>query len=228
MALTNAMLKATLAAPLIAVAFTASAQSLPFETGKCYDGPSVEAAMAKDQQKPLFIGKRVAVGGIFPGNSITMNDNGYGYNLERNPKTKELCVVTAFKNVQLNYVDNPQIPDWGLAIKRVDGIDVQNAYRPENGVRLVFRAQTYSKDANSNEIAGKAIVVATQPSVKAAAVWAVDSQGVPSSSFSMRDFGIVEANFTHFMGRGFGSGFASHKPAGGVMMASKSPELAPR
>ena len=126
----------------------------------------------------------------------------------------ELCIVTAFKNIQLNYVDNPQIPAWGLAIKPSNnGIDVQKAYRPENGGRLVFNAQTY-KNENGVEVSGKAIVVMAGTLNKTASVWSVSSEGIPSGSFSMQDFGIVDANFTHFMGRGFGSGIASDKPAG--------------
>jgi hypothetical protein len=230
MAFNSTALKTTLAAPILAVAFAANAQSLPFETGKCYDGPSVEAATQKDGQKPVFLGKRPVIGGNLAGNVITMNDNGYGYNLERDPDSQKLCIRASFNNIQLNYVDNPVIPAWGQSIKPNKGIDVQNAYRPENGGRLVFRAQTYSKDSNGNEVPGKSIVIATGTiegkGMGKAAVWSVNSQGIPDSSFNMIDFKIVTTNFSHFMGRGFGSGFASNGSSG-TLVAAKAPELTP-
>jgi hypothetical protein len=206
------------------VAANASAQSVYLEG--CNDGPTVEAALAKDGQKPVFIGKRLAVGGVYPGNAITMNDNGYGFNLERNPADNKLCVRAAFKDVQLNYPDNPNIPTWGQSIKPNNGIDVQKAYSPENGGRLVLRAQTYSRDASGKEILGKAIVVMAQPLAKKASVWSVDSKNVPDGSFSMVDFGIVTTNFNQFMGRGFGSGLASNSSSG-TIVALRAPEQSP-
>ncbi len=201
----SATTKVTLAGAVALNALGANAQSLPFDAGKCYDGPTVEAAMLQDGQKPVFIGKRAMIGGALAGNVITMNDQGYGYNLEREADTKKLCLAASFKNAQLNYPDNPNIPDWGQSIKPSGlGIIVQGAYT--KGGRLLFRGQTYSKDSNGKEVSGKAIVLIVGVTEKQASVWSVNSQNIPSSSFAMRDFGIVTTNFNDFMVRGFGSG----------------------
>ena len=207
MAFNSTALKTTLAAPILAVAFAANAQSVYLEG--CNEGPVVEAALAKDGQKPVFIGKRLAVGGVYPGNAIAMNDNGYGFNLERNPADNKLCVRAAFKDVQLNYPDNPNIPSWGQSIKPNNGIDVQKAYNPESGGRLVFRAQTYTRDSSGKEMPGKAIAIMAQAHTKRAAVWSIDSKNLPDGSFSMVDFAIVTTNFNQFMGRGFGPAAAT-------------------
>lgn len=202
-----------------AMAFSgaANAQTVPYTTS-CHDGPSVEAALERDGQKPIFIGKRPIPG--YPGNVITMNDNGYGYNFERNPKNQELCPVASFKNIQLNYVDNSEIPEWGKAIKPNKGINVQNTYA--KGSRLVFIAQTYKKDANGNEVTGKAMTILAIPAEKGAAVWSVDSNALPDSSYEMKDFGIVEKNFNYFMGRGFNSR-ATSNVQNATVIAMKAP-----
>lgn len=176
----------------------ANAQSL--QAGTCSEKAAVEAVLAKEGQKPIFIGKRVAIG-VMPTNVVLMSDSGYGYNIEEIKEKGVLCIGAAFKHIALNYPDNPNIPVWGSSIKPNKGIDVQKVY--QNNGRLVFGAQTFTKDANGAEILGKAIVVATAPLDKTASVWRVDANSLPTTSFGMMEFGIVTKNFDYFVGRGF-------------------------
>lgn len=183
------------------------AQSIPYTSG-CHDSSLIEAAMEKDGQRPVFIGRRPAPAyprEQWPGNVITMNDNGYGYNIERDPVSKKLCIRISFKHVKLNSVDNPEIPEWGMKIKKSknydeqnkQGINVAGAYK--NGARLVFLAQAYGVDSAGNEAPGKAIVVSAMPKMETASVWGIDSDATPDSAFEMVDFRIVTTNFLRFM-----------------------------
>lgn len=208
-------------------AFAANAQSLPFEAGKCHDMEAVKVALKADGQKNLFFGDRITDNS--PANFFTMNDKGYGYNLEfkkaSTPSQKDqLCLRTEYKDIQLNYVDNSQIPSWAKRIKPNKGIDVQKMYSQtgDNVARLVFVATTYTKNANGNEINGKAIAVAVQPFLKGASVWSIDSSGVPNSVADVRNFEIHTKNFNDFMGRGFGS-IASSGQTDGTLIALKTP-----
>jgi len=186
---------------------TANAQTAYWEPGKCYPIAPTQATLKADGQKPIFIGKRAtAAANIRPTNVIMMNDNGYGFNFEQTVDKKELCLAAAFKNVILNYPDNPNIPVWGQKIKPNNGIDIVKAY--QNGSRLVFVAQTYEKDADGAEIMGKSIVLGVSPATNTGTVQSVTSDGIPSTSFVMGDLKMVKENFDYFMRHGFNTGIA--------------------
>ena len=202
--------KVALAGAITLSVFSANAQSLPFESGKCYDQIAVKAALSADNQKPIFVGDRIT--DRSPTNIFYMNNNGYGYNTELKKASKptekdELCVGASFNQIQLNYLDNPEIPLWAKGIKPNRGIDIQKAYKNQGDdvVRLAMVAYSYRKDANGKEIKGNAIVVAVMPNVKEAAIWSVNPYGIPDGTFSMRNFGVHTGNFNQFMSRGFGS-----------------------
>jgi hypothetical protein len=189
---------------LLLVAYAAHAQSVYIEG--CHEGRVVEEALANDGQKPVFIGKRSMVGGMAASNVFTMNDNGFGFNVERDPEGNKLCVAAAYRDVKLNHIDSPSIPPWGLAIGvNPNGIDVRKAYKPENGGRLVFHARSYKRDSSGAVIPGKAIAIMAGVKDDLASAWSIDSKNMPDSLFNMREFKIVTSNFNHFFGRMFGS-----------------------
>jgi hypothetical protein len=198
----------TISALIMLFAFTqgteTAAQTMLYATG-CHDGTALEAAMEKDGQRPVFLGKRLAIGGTYPGNVFTVNESGFGFNVERDPETRRLCVRATFRDVRLNSPDNPNIPSWGRTIKPNKGIDVQKAYNPENGGRLLLHARTYTISSSGVQVPGKAIVVMAQPMSKRASVWSVDRDDLPDGSFSMVEFGIVSTNFDRLLLLGFGS-----------------------
>lgn len=179
----------SLTLPLI---FAANANAGGLEAGQCYTKAEAEAVLAQEGQKPIFGGDRIT--DSKPANIFFVNDSGYGYNIEGNQPlgtpSQKLCVGSSYKNVHINSRDNPNIPSWGLNIKNNGSIDVQKAY--SNGGRLVFAAQSYSMK-NGQEVDGQAIaVIAGSPESGRtdAAVWSVDSRGVPDDLFSMRKFSV--------------------------------------
>jgi hypothetical protein len=172
----------------------------------------VESALAKDGQRPVFLGKRSIIGGTAAGNVFTLNENGYGFNIERDPENNELCVRAAFRNTQLNRIDNVAIPEWARYMHaNPDGIDVKKAYRAENGGRLVFFAQSYRRGADGIEVPGKSIALMAGTKDDLASVWSIDSQHVPDSLFNMREFRIVNSSFDHFFARGLGNSAADKR-----------------
>lgn len=182
---------------------TAEAQFLDFTPGSCYDQSVVTPALEKDGQLMIASGKRAIP--IFPHNIFTLNEKGYGYNFEqkkRLDKPSELCLRAAYKSALLNPPSNSTPPGWANAIKSNKGIDVEKAYK-SNG-RLLFVAQSYTRNAQGIEIGGRSVVIAfSNNKDNLASVWEVSSAGVPDSLFDMKDFQIM--NFEYFIGRGFGS-----------------------
>lgn len=198
---------------------TANAQTAYIEPGKCYPIDATQATLKADGQKPIFVGQRVtAAKDVRPTNVIMMNDNGYGFNFEQTTDKKEICLRALFKNVILNYPENPNIPVWGQKIKPTNGIDIVKAY--QNGSRLVFVAQTYEKNADGAEIKGKSIVLGVSPETNTGTVQSVTSDGIPSTSFVMGHLKMVKENFDYFMGRGFNTGIAAN--ASGTVVALSS------
>ena len=193
-----------------------NAQSLPLVGGKCHDSATTQAMLKADGQLPLIIGNRNT--DDFPLNVIMMNDKGYGYNFEEKKAEKQICLRVAFKDAQLNYEDNTLIPAWGLAIKKTNGFDVEKIYA--NQGRLVFAAQSYSRDASGKEIVGKAIVIGILPSKKLGTVFEVDGSGIADTSFDLNGYKIVTQNYTHFIGRGFGS-IASAQQNNNILLAQE-------
>ena len=171
------------------------------EPGKCYP-KDVAAKVLKDEgQVTVLMGNR------FTGddknnnmNIFTVNDRGYGYNIEGNkpqgkPQT-ELCVGAAYKDAQLNSPDNPKIPAWALDIKpNVDvaggsgSINVAEAYKKGN--RLLLHASSYRDAADGSERVGKRIVVALAKTGWGA-VWSVDSKAIPDGMITMDNVSVTQ------------------------------------
>jgi hypothetical protein len=215
--------KMALVGALLATPFAANAQSLDLKLGQCQDRATVEAMLQQDGQKILFVGKRVTDNS--PVNVFYLNDKGYGYNTEFKKATDELCTRAAYKEAILNPVENDKIPSWAIGIKPNKGIDVQKIYaqKGEDTGRLVFVARGFSKNAQGQEVDGKAIVVAAAPLAKMASVWSVDSNGFPDGLLDMRDFGIVTKNFNQFVARGSStSPIASAGSINGTTVAMRS------
>lgn len=181
----------------VAVSFGAAAKAGAggLEPGKCYKKQDAELVLKQEGQVPIIIGNRLASAEENRNvNVFFTNAKGYGYNVEGDkpngvPSSK-ICVGAAYKNVNLNSLDNPEIPKWGKAIKATDnGIDVQKAYR--NGARLILGAQTYTNKADGSEVLGKYIVVGAAVSDRMAGAWSVDLDGNPDTIFDMSDFSVT-------------------------------------
>lgn len=189
---------------------------LPYVGGKCYDSASTQLSLAQNGQRTLIKGNRNSAENHFPINVIMMNDSGFGYIWEEKTLTKveaekqgkafpekQLCLITRFADVQLNYEDNPEIPAWAVGIKNESGFNIENSYG--KGIRLVFAAQSYTKDSSGDEKMGKSIVVGVLPGQRIARVLGVDFQGRASLSFDMQNYTIKTENYTHYIGRGYGN-----------------------
>lgn len=180
------MAAAAFALPMV---FAANAHAGGLEAGKCYAKSAAEAVLAQEGQKPLFGGDRITDDKKV--NLFFVNDSGYGYNLEGDQPqgipSKKICARASYKNVHLNGIDNPNVPSWGQTIKNNGSIDVQKAY--SKGGRLIFAAQSYSM-RDGKEVDGNAIAVMARDNDKLAAVWVIDTNGVPEGLLAMRKFAI--------------------------------------
>ncbi len=188
--LTTALRKAAYAAPLVFAAAAANVNAQGLETGKCYTKLDTEAVLKQEGQMPIIIGDRIGTNGV---NVFFVNNKGYGYNVEGDkpsgtPSTK-LCVAAAYKDTQLNSMDNPNIPEWGMKIQPRDGASVAKMY--SNGARLVLFARTYNIAANGTEILGKYIAVNARSSDRLSGVWSVTPQGIPDASLVMKNFSVT-------------------------------------
>lgn len=174
----------------------AKAQSL--EAGKCYDSATVGAAVKAEGHKMIMWGDRFGSNGV---NAFYMNDNGYGYIVEGDkPKadaknSTKWCVASTYKDIVLNYPDNPTPPRWVSGVKVANNINIPVAY--QNGMRIIGGWQTYSKDASGREVLGKAAYVDISLN-KTGGVTNIDGNGNPTTAFAMKNFGIITENFNYF------------------------------
>lgn len=195
--------KVALAGAVALSAFGANAQGHDLTTPGCHDQAVVLKALTDNGQLQVFTGNRVTDNDPF--NLITLNEKGYGFNFEQKKvagKSPEMCLGFAFKTAILEA--GATKPTWANVIRSNGVLDVNKLY--QNNGKLWFVVQSYTKNTQGVEVAGKSVILtAAEPKEKLASVLEVTPQGIPSMSFVMKNFKPQEQNIKFLVERGLGS-----------------------
>lgn len=196
----------------LAATFAANANAAGLIPGQCYAKADAEALLKQEGQMPIIFGNRLTDNGN--ANALTVNLQGYGYNLEGDhtrpddfkgifvPETKQVCVRAAYKNVHVYSLDSNTPPEWTKNVKSHNGFDLKKAYAA--GARVIMGAQSYTPNADGSETPGKFIMVLGGTKDKGANVLGIDYTGIPGGLFDMNNYGVVTKSMNALLGQTVG------------------------